>query len=107
MQIARKALAAGLVAAALALGGGKAAADTCCSGFYLEAVVIGGGGFVKDIQSTGRTTGNLKNESAQDSVAGGGIALGFDWKRLGAPIRTELEFHRMVRLDWDSRPVFT
>ncbi len=107
MQIAHKALAAALAAVVLAFGGGKAAADTCCTGFYLQAVVIGGGGFVKDIESTGRVTGNLKDDSAQDSVAGGGIALGFDWKRLGAPIRTELEFHRMVRLDWDSRPVFT
>lgn len=105
MQIARKALAAAL--AVMALTGGQAAADTCCTGFYLEAVVMGGGGFVKDIKSTGPTTGNLKDDSAQDSVAGGGIAMGFNWKRLGAPIRTELEFHRMVRLDWDSRPVFT
>jgi opacity protein-like surface antigen len=107
MKVARKAFGAILAAAGLVLGGSAARADTCCTGFYLEAVVIGGGGFVKDIQSTGRTTGNLKNDSAQDSVAGGGIAMGFDWKRLGAPIRTELEFHRMVRLDWDSRPVFT
>ena len=107
MQTVRKAIGAVLAAAAFALGGGSALADTCCTGFYLEAVVIGGGGFVKDIKSTGRTNGNLKDDSAQDSVAGGGIALGFNWKRLGAPIRTELEFHRMVRLDWDSRPVFT
>jgi opacity protein-like surface antigen len=107
MKIARKAFAAFLATAGTALGSAHSAADTCCTGFYLEAVVIGGGGFVKDIQSTGRTTGNLKDDSAQDSVAGGGIAMGFDWKRLGAPIRTEIEFHRMVRLDWDSRPVFT
>jgi opacity protein-like surface antigen len=107
MQIVRKAFVAAFAAALLAFGGGKAAADTCCSGFYLEAVVIGGGGFIADIRSTGSTSGNLKDTSAKDSVAGGGIAMGFDWKRLGAPIRTELEFHRMVRLDWDSRPVFT
>jgi opacity protein-like surface antigen len=40
-------------------------------------------------------------------VAGGGAAIGFNWKRLGAPIRTEIEYAHMVRLDYDSRPVYT
>ncbi len=85
----------------------EARADSCCSGPYITGVVIGGGGFIGDMRSVGPTTGNLKDDSAQDSVAGGGGAFGFNWKRLGAPIRTEIEYAHMVRLDWDSRPIFT
>ena len=107
MQIARKAVALIGIALALGLGGGKAAADSCCTGFYVTGTIIGGGAFLTDIKSTGPTTGTLKDDSAKDSVAGGGLAFGFNWKRLGAPIRTELEFSHMVRMDYDSRPVFT
>lgn len=88
-------------------GGGGARADTCCTGVYITGVVIGGGGFIGDIRNVGPTQGLLKDDNAKDSVAGGGLALGFNWKRQGAPIRTEIEYHHMVRLDYDSRPVYT
>ena len=106
MQIARKAFALIGITLALGLGAGKAWADTCCTGFYVSGVVIGGGAYVSDIKSTGPTTGTLKDDNAKDSVAGGGLAIGFNWKRLGAPIRTELEYSHMVRMDYDSRPAF-
>lgn len=97
----------GAVLLAPAGPGGAARADSCCTGVYVTGVAIGGGGFIGDIRSVGPTQGLLKDDSARDSVAGGGFAIGFNWKRLGAPIRTEVEFHHMIRLDWDSRPVFT
>lgn len=87
--------------------GSSALADTCCRGFYVEGVILGGGGFIGDLRSVGPTTGLLKDDSAQDSVAGGGAAIGFNWKKLGAPIRTEIEWAHIVRLDYDSRPIFT
>ena len=99
-------VAAGCVALA-ALGSAPALADSCCRGVYVTGVVIGGGAFLGDIHSNGPTTGNLKDDNAQDSVAGGGLALGFDWKRFGAPVRTEIEYAHMVRLDYDTRPIFT
>ncbi|MCK6451617.1 MAG: outer membrane beta-barrel protein [Alphaproteobacteria bacterium] len=86
---------------------GTALADTCCRGFYVGAVVLGGGGFIGDLRSVGPTTGLLKDDEAKDSVAGGGAAIGFNWKKLGAPIRTEIEWAHIVRLDYDSRPIFT
>ena len=85
----------------------EAGADSCCSGPYVTGVIMGGGGFIGDIRSVGPVTGNLKDDSAQDSVGGGGGAFGFNWKRLGAPIRTEIEYAQMIRLDWDSRQIFT
>jgi opacity protein-like surface antigen len=84
-----------------------ARADTCCRGVYVTAVAIGGGAFIKDIHSNGPVTGSLKDKDAQDSVAGGGMAWGFNFKRFGAPIRAEIEYAHMVRLDYDTRPVFT
>jgi hypothetical protein len=48
----------------------EARADSCCSGPYITGVVIGGGGFIGDMRSVGPTTGNLKDDSAQDSVGG-------------------------------------
>lgn len=107
MQTARKALAIACLGAALALGAGRAAADTCCSGFYITGLAVGGGQFVYDIQSTGPITGAVNKDHTQDSGAGGGIAMGFDWKRLGAPIRTEIEFVHIIRYDYDRRPAFT
>lgn len=88
-------------------GSGAARADSCCTGVYVTGVITGGGGFIGDIKNAGPTQGLLKDDKAQDSVAGGGVAIGFNWKRLGAPVRTEIEYNRMVRLDYDSRPVFT
>ncbi len=82
-------------------------AEPCCTGFYATAVLSGGGGFLTGIHSTGPTQGTVKDGSAQDSVANGGLALGFDWRRYGVPMRTEVEYGHMVRLDWDSRPAFT
>lgn len=102
------AIGAGLaVFVAFPFASAPAKADTCCTGIYVTGVIIGGGGFIGDIKSTGPTTGLLKDDTARDSVAGGGGAIGFNWKRLGAPIRTEIEYAHMVRLDYDSRPVFT
>ena len=106
MQIARKVSALIGIALALGFGAGGAAADTCCTGFYVTGVITGGGAFLSDIKNTGPTKGTLKDDSAKDSVAGGGVAVGFNWKRLGAPIRTELEFAHMIRMDYDSRPTF-
>lgn len=94
------------IALALGFGSGKAAADTCCTGFYLTGVLVGGGQFVKDIQSTGPITGTVNKDHTQDSGAGGGLAFGFNWKRLGAPIRTELEYVHIIRYDYDRRPIF-
>ena len=99
---------AGAFALAVAgLGGGAARADTCCTGVYVTGVIIGGGGFIGDIRNVGPTQGLLTDDSARDSGAGGGAAIGFNWKRLGAPIRTEIEYAHMVRLDYDSRPIYT
>ena len=106
MQIVRKGFALAGIVLALGFSTGSVAADTCCTGFYVSGVIIGGGGFIKNLKNTGPTTGVLKDDSAQDSVAGGGLAVGFNWKRLGAPIRTELEYSHMVRFDYDTRPVF-
>lgn len=102
------AIGAGLAALVVSsFASAPARADSCCTGVYVTGVVIGGGGFIGGLHSNGPTTGNLKDDSAKDSVAGGGGAFGFNWKRLGAPVRTEIEYAHMVRLDYDSRPVFT
>lgn len=78
----------------------------CCTGFYATAVLTGGGGFLGGIHSAGPTQGTVKDKTAQDSVANGGLAFGYDWRRHGVPVRTEIEYGHMVRLDWDSRPAF-
>jgi len=69
-------------------------------------VLTGGGAFLKGIKNKGALQGTLKDTSAQDSVAGGGLAFGFDWRRYGAPVRTEIEYDHMIRFDYDSRPAF-
>lgn len=110
MQMARKALAAAGLALALAAAGGVARADTCCTGFYLTGVAVGGGEFVKDIEnksSGANAAGAVNKDHTQDSGAGGGLAFGFDWRRLGAPVRTEIEYVHIIRYDYDRRPVFT
>ncbi|MCC7049307.1 MAG: porin family protein, partial [Alphaproteobacteria bacterium] len=79
---------------------------SCCTGVYATAVLTGGGAFLRNIKNKGATQGTLKDDSAQDSVAGGGLAIGYNWRRHGAPIRTEIEYDHMVRFDYDSRPAF-
>jgi opacity protein-like surface antigen len=93
--------------AAMGLWSLPVAADTCCRGFYVSGEAVGGWGMVDDVSSAGSTTGPLTDDDYGDSVAGGGLSLGYDFSyRYGAPIRVEGEFVHIVRLDADTRPIF-
>jgi opacity protein-like surface antigen len=63
---------------------------------------------VEELSSTGPTTGPLTDADYGDSVAGGGASIGYDfWYHFGVPIRVEGEFVHIVRLDADTRPIFS
>ena len=85
-----------------------ALADSCCTGFYVSGEAVGGWGMVDDVSSDGTTTGPLTDEDYGDSVAGGGLSMGYDFSyQFGAPVRVEGEFIHIVRLDPDTRPIFS
>ncbi len=87
----------------------RADADDPPFGLYLSLDAAGGLARVDDGEVVGgRPSPNLTEDSEFDMAAGGGLALGYDWRELfGVTLRTEVEFFHLVRIDVDSRPVFT
>ncbi|MCC7046084.1 MAG: porin family protein [Alphaproteobacteria bacterium] len=88
-------------------GAAPAAADSCCNGLYVQGVATGGGTFTSGIRSVGPVGGAVNKDRTQDDEAGGGVAIGFDFRRLGAPVRFAVEYQHDIRIDYDRRPIFT
>ena len=61
------------------------------------------------VTSTGTTTGPLTDtDYFDDSVAGGGLSFGYDFSyHFGVPVRIEGEYIHIVRVDADTRPIFS
>ncbi len=88
---------------------GRADADDPPFGLYLSLDAAGGLARVDDAEVVnGTPSPNLTENNEYDMAAGGGLALGFDWRYLfpGVTLRNEIEFFHLVRIDVDSRPVF-
>ncbi len=84
--------------------------DSCCRGFYVSGEAVYSWTTAGDLTSTGTTTGPLiDDEFFDDSVGGGGLALGYDFSyHFGANIRIEGEFIHIVRVDLEpERPMFS
>ncbi len=73
---------------------------------YYAFDIIGGVSVVRDHQRGGALTGpinDLEVRHEDDSVLGNSLAVGYDWKDHGFPIRTELEAGIRYRFDLDYR----
>lgn len=84
------------------IGGGSVAARER-TGDYLVVRGIGGYSLVDDVAET--SSGMLQIRNDTDIVGGLALAVGYDWAKKGPPIRTELEYHYRVRMDFDTRVV--
>lgn len=80
--------------------------ENALSDFYGAFNLIGSYGTVDDVSITGGGPLTINNDS--DIVAAFGIALGYEWSKLsGLPLRSELEYHYRVRMDFDARDTGT
>lgn len=71
---------------------------------YYAFDIIGGASFIRDhvlSDSSGRDTLEVRHED--DLTLGNSLAVGYDWKDHGFPIRTELEAGIRYRFDLDYR----
>ncbi|MBL6936165.1 MAG: outer membrane beta-barrel protein [Alphaproteobacteria bacterium] len=71
---------------------------------YYAFDIIGGASFIRDhalSDSSGRDTLEIRHED--DLTLGNSLAVGYDWKDHGFPIRTELEAGIRYRFDLDYR----
>ena len=74
------------------------------SGDYISFLSIGS---VAQIDDVSVNSGTLQERNTDDTTAAFGIALGYNWAKKGAPIRSELEYHYRIRFDFDTRVVGT
>lgn len=70
------------------------------SGDYVSLLLIGG---VSSIDDVTVTSGNLELRNVDDTVAALGMAVGYNWKKKGISVRSEIEYHYRIRFDFDTR----
>lgn len=71
---------------------------------YIAIRGTGGPATVSDAKNVGTRAGTVTNKERSDIAGGGGAAIGFDWRKFGWPVRTELEYNLTFRFDYDTRP---
>jgi opacity protein-like surface antigen len=71
------------------------------TGDYIAFRGIGGYSMVDGVAET--SGGSLEIRNDTDIVGGMAIVIGYDWAGKGMPLRTELEYHRRFRMDFDTR----
>ena len=70
--------------------------------FYGAVNIIGSYSSMQNPNIT--NTGSLKVNNGKDAVFSLGLAVGYEWNNVsGIPIRSEMEYHYRVRMDFDSR----
>ena len=70
------------------------------SGDYVSLLLIGG---ISSIDDVTVTSGNLELRNVDDTIAALGVAFGYNWRKKGVPVRSEIEYHYRIRFDFDTR----